>query len=64
MSDDVAVGAYGFEGWDDNTSDPEYVRRFAKPPYTWQRVRRDRFTATERRRRGDSTQTGDTHTHK
>jgi len=52
MSDaDRADGADGFEGWDSDTAGDAYVRRFAKPPYTWQRVRRDQVAEAERRRR-------------
>ena len=55
--DDTAPdpGAYGFEGWDTDGVADTHVRRFAKPPYTWRRVRRDRFPAAERRRRDDPT---------
>lgn len=52
---DRETGADGFEGWVTDSTGDAYVRRFAKPPYTWQRVRRDRFSDRERRRRGDPT---------
>lgn len=53
--DDTAPGAYGFEGWDTDGVAATHVRRFAKPPYTWRRVRRDRFSAAERCRHDDPT---------
>jgi hypothetical protein len=53
--DDTEPGAYGFEGWDTDGVADTHVRRFAKPPYTWRRVRRDRFSAAERRRHDDPT---------
>ena len=52
-ADDLEPGANGWEGWDTSTTDDEHVRRFAKPPFAWRTVRRDRFSDDVRRRHDD-----------
>lgn len=43
MTDDLDIGANGWEGWDTRDTDDEHVRRFAKPPFRWVTVSCDRF---------------------